>query len=71
MEIQTYSGPSRRLWMGPQYSFKNFEAQADNENIDEDDDPSLQLPDRSSPVNIGNGKDLVVIDARSFSKLLI
>mgnify|MGYP001794365988 CR=1 FL=1 len=26
VEIVTYSGPSRRLWMGPQFKFKTFQS---------------------------------------------
>lgn len=51
VEIVTYSGPHRRLWMGPQFTFKTY--------LDSQKSASLVCPSqygRSEPLSIGGGK---------------
>lgn len=67
VEIITHAGPHRRLWMGPQFSFKTFSAK-EPEPVDVGQGP------RSNPVNIPLGSSSqpvvpVLIEAAPCSSL--
>ncbi|OUC43742.1 hypothetical protein D917_09557 [Trichinella nativa] len=62
IETITYAGPHRRLWMGPQFTFKTF--------VDPFQSASLELPsDRSQPMPVPNRQFVnavpVVVEASS------
>lgn len=78
VEIYTHSGPPRRLWMGPQFTFKSLPSTGlltkDQTNYDGLTDPSLALPSRTSPVNMPDSKTSqnypVHIEASSLSEFV-
>ena len=78
MEIHTHAGPHRRLWMGPQFTFKAILQTGSLAGLggysykeSTFTDPSLECPVRSSPVNMpgtGGANLPVLIEAGSLSK---
>ena len=81
VEIHTHAGPHRRLWMGPQFTFKSipgtgvgYSGSGGQGGYEGTPVPvsSSGLPPRSSPVNMpgtGGANVPVLIEAGSLSKL--
>ena len=73
MEIITHAGPHRRLWMGPQFSFKTFQTQqttvlASNSSILLSQSPEAQV---STMDIVSDDLDLQSLKSVSYALLLI
>lgn len=78
MEIHTHAGPHRRLWMGPQFTFKSVPSGAGFGGVSQAGSEGTTIPGttvdhhpRSSPVNMpgaGGANVPVLIEAGSLSK---
>lgn len=62
VEIVTHIGPARRLWMGPQFSFKTFQHPGQSDEIYEMEVNVASRPQQSEPVQMPGG----AMDHRGF-----
>ena len=63
VEINTHAGPHRRLWMGPQFTFKTLKRDNSTSSLAEIEASEVDIltrPARSNPVNMPDSGDMPI-----------